>query len=90
MVILTIFTTPTCPKCAHAKEVVCHCAETANKQGKHVEVEMIDASTNDGLMRAAELNVGLTVPKVVINHSDDIDTHLGVNDISEVRILSLL
>ncbi len=87
---LTLFTTPTCTKCPQAKEMIDEALTEAQKAGVHVKLDVIDATTDDGMMTACEWNVGMNVPKLVLNESTDIDTHLNFEQMSKQSILNAI
>ena len=71
-----IFTTPTCIKCKRLKEQLA--------EGDYgLEIEMIDASTPEGLEKAKERNI-TTVPTVYIFDAEGKELGVG-HDIDDIE-----
>lgn len=87
---LTLFTSPTCTRCPQAKSMVDEALQEARNAGVAVELNVIDATTDEGMMKAVEFNAGLSVPKLVINESSDIDSHIGFDRMSKQSILQAI
>jgi len=69
-----LFTTPSCPNCPRAKQLV---------QENNLEVELVDASTTEGLDMAKKYSIAQVPTLLELDDKEElVNKHSGIGEIS--------